>query len=47
MQDRRECCQDIEIKEKYGLNNNAYRYADVDMLNEKIDGLLAKWYNDN
>jgi len=37
----------LKLKEKYGLNNNAYRYADVDMLNEKIDGLLAKWYNDN
>lgn len=35
----------LKLKEKYGLNDNAVGYPDVDRLNEKIEGVLSKWYN--
>lgn len=35
----------LKLKAKYGLCDDAAAYPDVDGLNEKIEGVLSKWYN--
>ncbi len=35
----------LKLKDKYGLTDEAVDYADVDVINEKIDGFLSQWYN--
>jgi len=37
----------LKLKDKYAVNDGAVRYPDIDRLNEKIEGVLSKWYNDN
>jgi beta-N-acetylhexosaminidase len=37
----------LKLKDKYDLSDNIVGHADVEGLNEKIEGVLSKWYNDN
>lgn len=37
----------LRLKDKYAVTDNTIGYADAEGLNEKIEGVLSKWYNVN